>query len=145
MDVKTQAESVLKKEIARFRDVLALEINKAQWLEVGDIDKTARAQVETERLLRDLQPIPEQMADIFGPVPDPMNRMKGDPDLASLYEELCETVNRIRRLGERNRANLREQMLIAAEEIRQVYNNRVKIRGYHSGRKPVSRYLNGRL
>jgi hypothetical protein len=140
-----RAREILERELANYRRMLALEINKARWLESGDVDRTLDAQDECDRLIAGMRTLPDFFADIPAAERPSPDAVRASPQTRELHAELAAVIDKLIVLSQRNQERVRVLMDQVSENLRELDRNRRALRGYRSGRDSASQYVDGNL
>ena len=142
---RNHARAILERELQSLRKMLALEINKARWLEEGDIDQTAAAQELSDEILTQMTPLAHAFAELPEGRRPKRETIGDDPALGSLYKELTQTVEQIRNLSGRNQLQIKRLMKEVASNLRHLHKGRKAMRGYNGPRPESAPLLEGKL
>jgi hypothetical protein len=140
-----RARAILERELANYRRMLALEINKARWIEGGDLDRAMAAQDECDRVIAGMRTVPDLFAELpAGERPSP-EAMRAHPRMRDLHDEVAAVIDKLIALSTRNQERVRRLMDQVSEGLRELDRNRRALRGYRSGSDSASQYVDGSL
>ena len=140
-----RVRAILERELPKYRRLLALEINKAHWIDRGDFDRTLDAQAQGDCLIADLRALPALVSEL--PAADRLTpeAIRAHPRTRELYAEMTGMIDKIIALSARNQERVRQLMSQVSEDLRAVNRNRRALSGYQSRGASVSQYLDGNL
>lgn len=140
-----KAAKLLEKELKSYRQLLALEINKAKWLDAGDFDQAESVQAKSNKAID----LVKRFSELFDDLPEnerPSEKeIQSDPKLNFLHGELSATIDKIVALNDRNQQKVRDLMVQMLDQMKNIGRSRQAMRGYHSGTDHQDRLLDGKL
>jgi hypothetical protein len=140
-----RAREILERELANYRRLLAVEINKARWLEGGDLERTLDAQDQCDRLIAGMRTLPDLFADLPAAERPALDAVRTGPQTRDLYAEFAAVIDKLIALSRRNEERVRALMNQVSENLRELDRNRRALRGYRSDSDSASQYVDGNL